>query len=496
MQNKYLSIKIQPFYSYVILFMGAFFALMATPLAPFANKITNADSNVYIYCAEQILNGKIMYKEVFDHKGPVLYLFNIVGLLIGRGNVTWIWFVELGCLFISLVFIFKSASLYVERFIALLATLSCLFLILLLWERNGGNNTEEYAIPFISTSMYYFLRFLKFNKIRMCHFALIAFCCSGTFLLKPNFLSVWMVGYLFVFGVLLKNSNFKQILSIAMISVAIFIGVCIPFLLYFLYTDSLMDFKFCFWDFNKAYSDTSVLGIITRTVRRFWFAGHFWLSLIGRIHVIIFIIIGILYFKRLKNNLESYFVFCALILTNVMISIGSYDFLNYYMLFVPLFVFLYAAVFHFLTKKLNVHHMVTICLFLLLFSFGCFRQMKATFNKYNPLENLITFIQNNSESSDKIAVVGHDCSIYLFSGRESVSRFAYISPVISGGKLSEIIAENFMEDVNLAKPRIIIITEERYQYLPGLLELLDFEYERFVLTDVRYDCWKRKECKK
>jgi len=122
--------------------------------------------------------------------------------------------------------------------------------------------------------------------------------------------------------------------------------------------------------------------------------------------------------------------------------------------------------------------------------------MKATFNKYNPLENLITFIQNNSESSDKIAVVGHDCSIYLFSGRESVSRFAYISPVISGGKLSEIIAENFMEDVNLAKPRIIIITEERYQYLPGLLELLDFEYERFVLTDVRYDCWKRKECKK
>jgi len=498
MNNKYIFNKWRAYYPYLILFLGAFIVLLATPLAPFANKLTNVDSNVYIYCSEQILNGKIMYKELFDHKGPMLYVFNVIGLLIGGKNTTGIWLIELILLFVSLVYIFKSASIYFDRLIALISTLFSLFLImLLLVEGQGGNCTEEYAIPFISVSMYYFLLFLKQQIINKYHFVIIACCCICTFLLKPNFISLWLVGYFFVFIILLKNKKLKKLLPISVTTIITFLVICIPFSVYFTLTDSWSDFKFCFWDFNKSYSDVSFIGILSRTIKRVWYAGHFWLSLIGRIHVVLFIFVGIVYFKYMKDKIEAFFLFFAIILTLVMISIGIlFDLLHYYLPFAPLFVFLYAFVCHFLIKKTTINPMLIAGLLFLLFSFGCIRQLKSTYKKQNPLENLITFIKENSEKTDKITVVGHDCSIYNLSGRESVSKYSYIFPIASVKQYGAMIAENYMKDIENRKPRIIItITSSDYnEYFPMLHEILNTNYEEFILPDTYqyYSCWLRK----
>ena len=43
----------------------------------------HVDSQVYIYAAQQILKGKILYRDVFDHKGPVMYLFECADFFMG-----------------------------------------------------------------------------------------------------------------------------------------------------------------------------------------------------------------------------------------------------------------------------------------------------------------------------------------------------------------------------------------------------------------------------
>ena len=501
MINKYISGNRILFCLYLALFLGALVVLLTSPLAPFAHKLTNADSGVYVYCAEQILNGKIMYKEIFDHKGPVFYLFLVAGLLIGGGNSTGIWVVELVVLVVSLVFIFKSLDIYFDRLIAFVSTFTCLILYSTFLEDGRGNTTEGYAMLFISISLYYFLRFFKHSDIKISHFAIIAFCCSCTFLIKPNFLTLWLAGYLFVFYILLKKREFKKIISLSMLSLALFFAVCAPFVIYFLHTGSWLDFKYCFWDFNKAYSDVSVLKMITRTCKRLWFEP------VGRtpFQVFLFLFFAgvIIRFRQLKYKTEAVFFIFAIILTAFMISMGSYVFAHYFLLFVPLFAFPFAAVYHFIKENFIAGSKMVYCFFVLLLLCGAINDLKKVmpehpYHKHTKVENLVSFINKNSEKTDKITVVGNDCWIYILSGRESVSKYAYQFPIAQVKQYGTAIAKEYINDVKNETPRIIItrITNDKYRSLPELKEILDNQYDKAVLPDLEewnIYCWLRKQ---
>ena len=49
------------------------------------------DQSVFIYVAEGLLDGDIPYRDRWDHKGPLIYLLNVVGLLIA--GIPGIWLV-------------------------------------------------------------------------------------------------------------------------------------------------------------------------------------------------------------------------------------------------------------------------------------------------------------------------------------------------------------------------------------------------------------------
>ena len=497
MKHSFFSANRLTCYPYALLFLGSIVVLLPSSLAPFANKLTGtmADPTVYIYCADQILHGKIMYKELFDHKGPVLYLINVIGLLIGGGNSTGIWFVELMSLFGASIFIFKSVCLYFDRWIALLATLSCLLLVFPLL--GGGNFSEEYAFPLISISMYFFLYFFKYQNVYKSHFAIMALCLACAFLIKPNFIALWVAGYLFVLIILLKNNRLKELMPIVLISIVSFVVVCLPFALYFTCTDSWAEFKFCFWDFNRTYSDISFSTILLRTCRRFWFPGHLMLSMIGRMHVITFFFVGLIYFKQLIYRIESFFIFFTIILTNTMISIGSYEFLNYYILFVPLFALPYATILCLFVKKLAVNPKLIICLLFLLLCSGSVIFIKDAYKNVDSTEKFISFIKENSANSDKITVLGNACWVYLYADRESVSKYSYQSPHSVAKQYGAIIAESYLNDIKNGKPRIIItdksLGEDWEIYLSGLYDLLNTQYEKALIADNRFDCWLKKQ---
>ena len=111
------------------------------------------DSSVFKYVARVIENGGMPYRDTFDHKGPLIYILNLVGLKFGecRG----IWGVEFATLFLTFAAMYKIAYLKskskILSFMALLFAGSALFKYF-----EGGNYTEEYAMPFIAVSIYFF----------------------------------------------------------------------------------------------------------------------------------------------------------------------------------------------------------------------------------------------------------------------------------------------------------------------------------------------------
>ena len=67
------------------------------------DSVTGVDSSVFRTIALQMDEGIMPYRDTFDHKGPLLYLINYVGMKISFNN--GIWFIEFISFFVTLVFL-------------------------------------------------------------------------------------------------------------------------------------------------------------------------------------------------------------------------------------------------------------------------------------------------------------------------------------------------------------------------------------------------------
>ena len=61
------------------------------------------DSAIFVYIGERMLAGKIPYVDLFDHKGPVLFFIQYLGLLLSPGSTNGIWVLEVVNMFFTLL---------------------------------------------------------------------------------------------------------------------------------------------------------------------------------------------------------------------------------------------------------------------------------------------------------------------------------------------------------------------------------------------------------
>ena len=147
------------------------------------------DSGVFIYVGQGLLDGEIPYLDRWDHKGPLLYVLNAAGWLVGRVPGIWL----LGSLFLvsSAWFAFRITK---EAFGATAALVSlAMFLIFFPKFAQGGNLTEHYALLFQFSTLLLFLRIEQRRRSNDIWPALaIGMLGAGAFLLRPNLIGVWL----------------------------------------------------------------------------------------------------------------------------------------------------------------------------------------------------------------------------------------------------------------------------------------------------------------
>lgn len=95
--------------------------------SPLSRSMPQTDSSVFIYVARTLLNGGTMYVDCFDHKGPFLYVLNVVGQLI---NPRWgICFLDFVFLSWGIILAYKGARLAFSKPVSFLgAILAFLYL--------------------------------------------------------------------------------------------------------------------------------------------------------------------------------------------------------------------------------------------------------------------------------------------------------------------------------------------------------------------------------
>jgi len=464
---------------YLVLLVIAFLFIFTSPLNPFNLRRMHVDSSIYISIAQGMTRGQILYKDLVDNKGPILYLMSVPGLYFG--GLAGIWITELIVIFITFIFMYKTAHLLVCEKNALLTVFFTSLAMYPFYYVNAG--TEAYSLPFLMISLYIFSKYYITNNTSLFEILVLGICFICSIMIRLNMFPLW-AGFCLI--IIIESIIKKKFIDIIKYIIAFTIGVCIilfPIYLYLRYNNIIEDFYY-----------HVIIGSIKRGFR---------FSLLKDIFKYIYIIlnrnlsflplcIGIIcLFSKYKNINKYYFLgyLFSYLLSVVFLSTSSGN-THYNLILIPFFVFTVAFLFDsFLNIFSQIKHkyMAVIFLFCVIFSEGIIKPVYYLFffktDSGVQLKIAGNIIDENTIAGDKIINLGWNGYIYPFTKRDYASKYIFQSEAfdhIPGAQ------EEFVSSIINDKPKIMtIFTAEdgdgSGQFKPGWHEdiyvLLETDYK-------------------
>lgn len=238
-----------------------FFSAFTSPLFP---GFLNYDSAIFMMVGKGILAGKELYVDIFDHKGPVLFWLEAVGMAGGRIGVFLLQTLFLWC---DLLLIDRIAGMFldtdaIEKTEVLRKSAARkrwmiigMALLLLSYPLANGNLSEEYSLPFIFLPVYLFLRdYVKNGKPVLRHsylyglcFGILAFIRLNNAVTIGGIVLYWMI-------VLVKDRDWKGLLLHIGTGLAGIATITLPVVGWFWAHGSLYDMIYASFLFNFRYS--------------------------------------------------------------------------------------------------------------------------------------------------------------------------------------------------------------------------------------------------
>ena len=304
------------------------------PTSPINMPYTNRDSGVFLYIGWRILNGEIPYKDVWDHKPPVIYYINALGLALINNSRWGVWIIELISLsiaiYISYFMIKKFMGVY-PAILSLIIWLSTLMII------QGGNLTTEYTLPFQFIALWLSYDIDKINVPRW-RWLLLGVIGSISFLTKQTTIGIWLAIIIFVLITRINQKHFKIFYTELSIFSIGGLSILIVFILFLSSNQSILQFIDEAFIYNIYYSSArndllSKLKPIFLGIAPLAKTGFLQLSMLGYLFGFILLI----YQKELINKWKPILLVCLLDVPIELLLIGipgrSYP--HYYMTIIP-----------------------------------------------------------------------------------------------------------------------------------------------------------------
>ena len=336
------------FYTIEKVFSNRWFPLLFIPIAvcylllysfstsPFFIR-EGGDSAIFKIMGLAVLQGRIPYRDIFDHKGPVLYLIEALGqwMIPGRNGILMLQCLSMS---ITLMFLFKMAKLFVGNVLSFIWVIVALCIMGVFFH--DGNMTEEWNLPYLIVPLYFALSYLS-NESGMFHpnkYAFLYGLCFGmAFFIRPNDAVAQVGGVMFgVIVWLFYRKAYKNIFQNVLFFLLGLLIIAIPILIWFGINGALGDLYFGLLEFNAKYSD------------------------------------GLLYMIRSaigKDKLKFFMFFVVLV---VMVYNTSYKRLLFLLLPLLSLIVVFTG-----TRPYPHYHIVVIQYFMLFFVFLCLQQNKS-----------------------------------------------------------------------------------------------------------------------
>lgn len=170
------------------------------------------DANVYMTIGNAMLSGKDLYVDIFDHKGPVLYLMHEMAAVLSRNSFVGIYLIEIICSFCFMWYSLQTMRLFSGSKVTL--PLACLLGWLTLSSDlfYYGDSVEEFSLPILAHCLYHMLRFARNWQVPSRWQALVMGVGMGLiFWTKFNILFFYVGGIAALAFIAWRHSQMKEL---------------------------------------------------------------------------------------------------------------------------------------------------------------------------------------------------------------------------------------------------------------------------------------------
>ena len=495
------------YHSLPVLFLFAFAGVfsLSVVFSPYSTENFGHDAGIFAYVGYALTQGKVLYTGAWDNKGPLLYIIQALGIAINYRYGIFI--LEFTSLFVTLLFMYKTALFFIPRYVA--AIDAALVTMPLTVTLEGGNLSEEWALPFTAIALYFIVKFFCNNYIlKKYEMMIVGACIAAIVLLRLNIVMFIAVAVLGVIIHLIKKKQVKTLIDVALFAFIGFIIFVLPFAIYLIMTDSLSAcLDSAYFGAVDAFSGITKMTIITNVssmVFQFINSGAFTI-------IVLFVIILPFYMYKTKghNNelktllLISYFGIFATLFGN---SVSGAAHMHYFMSFIPVMliptIWFSKAIYSFLRTN-NAKSFGSTAVVAALAIMICVNSTSVL--RTNIISNLrdgtdsylytqyfkvSDYVKANSSPNDTVLLIGDGTAAtsYYRAKRLAASNYFYYA----NGRFSEESKKNYaneiFSDIKENYPAIILFTNEEkmqdlVQHLDNPEDFNEFLNDNYVIDE-------------
>lgn len=455
----------------------AFAFSLSTLFCPYSKETFGHDAGIFAYIGYAITKGKPLYTGAWDNKGPLLYIIDALGIIINYRYGIYI--LEFVAIFLTLLFMYKTALFFVPRYVAVIC--SVLTVMPLTVALEGGNLSEEWALPFTAAAFYFISKyFCNGYQLRKYEMMIVGACISAIVLLRLNIIMFIAVAVLGVIIVLIKRKQIKSLLTVALFAFLGFLIFTAPFAVYLVMTDSLSAcLEAAYFGAVGAFSEITKMQLITN-VSSMAFA---FINSGGFFIIIMFIAVFPFYLYKTKGQNSAFktlllICFFGLFATLAGNSVSGANHEHYFMSFIPVMllptVWFAKAVYSFLCTSHVKTYAATAAVAAFAFVISVNSVATLRTNIINNLRDgtgsylnsqymkVSNYVATHSSPDDTVQLIGDATTVtsYYRAKRIAASNYFYYANGRFSDESKRIFANKILKDMKENRPKIILFSNE------------------------------------
>ena len=456
----------------VPIFISALGTLIALiPSNPANMTLPSRDAGVFLYIGWRFLNGDVPYRDVWDHKPPLIYFVDALGIALTPDSLWGIWLLQFLFLFFTLFFLYKLMDREFGVYAALAGTVTLTSGLLTILEK--GNVTEEYALVFQALCFWLFVNAWKRDfPIRSSFW--IGILGGLAFNFKQTTIGIWITYGLFLLAIRIFQRKFplKDLLSLLT-------GWLVPSLLLSLYLASQGAFL-AYWEqaflYNFVYisKHEGIRRLIPVFIKGFAYLQNGWvlyLAILGWLAAFVYA------WRKRKQLFTQAHPLVLIALVNLpievfFITISGRSILHYYLTPLPVMAILAGTLAYtipFLVTKIPllaspslqkwIPGIVLAAVLLGQWSQVTYYPSYVRVLRDNDYVGVIDYISEHTNENDQVLLIGAESVVNYLARREAPTRYVYQYPLATLGRRP--MFEEYFNQILANKPTLIVDTRGR-----------------------------------